>query len=85
MAADYIGDGVRVNCVCPGTVLSPSLQSRIDSEADPEAAYRRFVARQAMGRLGTPEEIAVAILFAASAEAAFMNRTNIMIDGAASL
>lgn len=85
MAADYIGDGVRVNCVCPGTVLSPSLQSRIDSEADPEAAYRRFVARQAMGRLGTPEEIAVAILFAASAEAAFMNGTNIMIDGAASL
>ena len=43
MAADYIGDGVRVNCVCPGTVLSPSLQSRIDSEADPEAAYRRCV------------------------------------------
>lgn len=85
MAADYIGDGVRVNCVCPGTVLSPSLQSRIDSEADPEAAYRRYVSRQAMGRLGTPEEIAAAILFAASAEAGFMNGANIMIDGAASL
>ncbi len=85
MAADYIKDGVRVNCVCPGTVMSPSLESRIASEADPEAAYRRFVSRQAMGRLGKPEEIAAAILFCASSEAEFMNGTNIMVDGAASL
>lgn len=85
MAADYLSDGIRVNCICPGTVLSPSLQGRIAAEPDPEAAYQRFVSRQAMGRLGKPEEIAAGILFAASAEAGFMNGANLMLDGAASL
>lgn len=85
MAADYIKEGVRVNCVSPGTVLSPSLESRIASEADPAAAYRRFVSRQAAGRLGRPEEIAAAVLFCAASETEFMNGANIMIDGAASL
>lgn len=85
MAADYIKDGVRVNCVSPGTVISPSLESRIASESDPEAAYQRFVSRQAMGCLGRPEEIASAILFCAAQEAEFMNGANVIIDGAASL
>ncbi len=85
MAADYLGDGVRVNCICPGTVLSPSLEERIAAEENPEAAYQRFVSRQAMGRLGRPEEIAAAILFAASPDVGFMNGANIMVDGAASL
>jgi NAD(P)-dependent dehydrogenase (short-subunit alcohol dehydrogenase family) len=85
MAADLLKDGVRVNCVCPGTVLTPSLEARIQAEPDPEAARARFVARQPMGRLGRPEEIAAAILFAACAEAAFFSGGNIAIDGAASL
>ncbi|MBW4845753.1 MAG: SDR family oxidoreductase [Lachnospiraceae bacterium] len=85
MAADYIGDGIRVNCVCPGTVLSPSLEARIAAEPDPEDTYKHYVSRQAMGRLGMPEEIAAAVLFAASSEVGFMNGTNIMVDGAASL
>lgn len=85
MAADYIKDGVRVNCVCPGTVLSPSLQGRIDSEPDPDQAMGRYVSRQPMGRLGTPEEIATAVLFAASSEAGFLDGAVIQIDGAGSL
>ena len=85
MAADYLKDGVRVNCISPGTVLSPSLEGRIAGAADPEEAYRGFVARQPMGRLGTPEEIAAAVIFAASEEAGFMKGVNIPVDGAGSL
>ena len=85
MAADYLKDGVRVNCVCPGTVLSPSLEQRISSEADPVQAMKNYVSRQPMGRLGTPEEIAAAILFASSDEAGFLDGASIQIDGAGSL
>jgi NAD(P)-dependent dehydrogenase (short-subunit alcohol dehydrogenase family) len=85
MAADHLKDGVRVNCVCPGTVMTPSLDARIQAEPDPEAARARYVSRQPIGRLGEPDEIATAILFAASSEAGFMNGANITIDGAASL
>ena len=85
MASDLLKDGVRVNCVCPGTVLTPSLEARIQAEADPEAARARYVSRQPIGRLGEPDEIAAAILFAACAEAGFLNGANIAIDGAASL
>lgn len=85
MAADYIKDRVRVNCVCPGTVLSPSLQGRIDAEPDPAKAMENYVSRQPLGRLGTPEEIAAAILFAASDEAGFLDGAVIQIDGVGSL
>jgi len=85
MAADYIKDNIRVNCVSPGTVDSPSLRGRIASAANPEQALKDFIARQPMGRLGETNEIATAILFAASEEAAFMNGTNIVIDGALTL
>jgi NAD(P)-dependent dehydrogenase (short-subunit alcohol dehydrogenase family) len=81
MAADYLADGIRVNCVCPGTTDTPSLERRIQAFADPERAKADFIARQPMGRLGTDEEIAAAILFAASDEAAFMNGATIAIDG----
>ncbi len=81
MAADYIAEKIRVNCVCPGTTYTPSLERRIQAFTDPEKARADFVARQPMGRLGTDEEIASAILFAASDEAAFMNGTSISIDG----
>ena len=85
MAADSLKDGVRVNCVSPGTVLSPSLQGRIDAEEDPAKAYERYVSRQPMGRLGTPEEIAAAVIYVCSAEAAFLDGVNLPVDGAGSL
>lgn len=81
MAADYLGDKIRVNCVCPGTTDTPSLARRIQAFADPEKARADFIARQPMGRLGTDEEIAAAICFAASDEAAFMTGAAIAIDG----
>ncbi len=81
MAADYLSENIRVNCVCPGTTYTPSLERRIQAFPDPEKARIDFVARQPMGRLGKEEEIATAILFAASDEAAFMNGATIAIDG----
>ncbi len=81
MAADYLADNIRVNCVCPGTTDTPSLARRIQAFADPAQARAAFIARQPMGRLGTEEEIAAAILFAASEEAAFLNGATIAIDG----
>ena len=81
MARDYLADQIRVNCVSPGTVSTPSLEQRLQSFADPQQARAQFVARQPMGRFGRDDEIAAAILFAASDEAAFMNGENISING----
>jgi len=81
MAADYLAENIRVNCVCPGTTYTPSLERRIRAFPDPEKARADFIARQPMGRLGKEEEIAAAVLFAASDEAAFMTGATIAIDG----
>jgi len=81
MAADHVKDGIRVNCVCPGTTLTPALQEKIRTAADPEAMEASFVARQPLGRLGKVEEIAHAILFACCDEAAYMDGSVITIDG----
>jgi len=81
MAAEYMADGVRVNCVCPGTVDTPSLEGRIQAFADPAQARRDFESRQPLGRLGLPGEIAEAILLAASPAAGFMTGAVIVIDG----
>ncbi|GMB83317.1 SDR family oxidoreductase [Shinella zoogloeoides] len=58
VAADYVGKGIRCNAICPGTVESPSLQDRMRAGGDYDAARAAFIARQPMGRIGTPEEIA---------------------------
>jgi 2-keto-3-deoxy-L-fuconate dehydrogenase len=58
VAADYVGKGIRCNAICPGTVESPSLQDRLRAQGDYDAARTAFIARQPIGRLGTPEEIA---------------------------
>lgn len=58
VAADYVTQGIRCNAICPGTVESPSLDDRLRAQGDYEAARAAFIARQPMGRLGTPEEIA---------------------------
>ena len=81
MAMDYIRQNIRVNCVNPGTTLTPSLQGRIDAFDDPVAAKAMFIERQPMGRLGTPEEIAAAILYLASDEAGFTTGATLAVDG----
>ncbi|NGN42811.1 SDR family oxidoreductase [Mesorhizobium sp. CGMCC 1.15528] len=67
VAADHIGQGIRCNAICPGTVESPSLEGRMRAGGDYEAARAAFIARQPMGRLGTPEEIAALAVYLAGA------------------
>ena len=85
VARDYIAEGIRCNSISPGTVESPSLRERMAAMGDLEKARAAFVARQPMGRLGTPEEIAEVALLLASDEARFMTGSNIVIDGGMSL
>jgi NAD(P)-dependent dehydrogenase (short-subunit alcohol dehydrogenase family) len=79
MAADYIEDGIRVNAICPGTTETPSLIKRLEKFEDPEQAKKDFIARQKMGRLGTPEEIAEGVLFLVQNE--FTTGASLFIDG----
>ncbi len=81
VAKDFVGQGIRCNAICPATVDSPSLQSRIDAFDDPEAARTAFIARQPMGRLGTVEEIAALCVYLASEESAFTTGTAVVVDG----
>lgn len=85
VARDFIGDGVRCNSISPGTVESPSLQERMAAQGDVEKARAAFIARQPMGRIGTPQEIAEVAVLLASDEAGFMTGENIVIDGGMSL
>ena len=89
VAADTVTQGVRCNCICPGTVQSPSLDERIAANAGPagglDAARAAFVARQPMGRLGTVDEIAALVVYLASDEAQYMTGQAVVIDGGYSL
>lgn len=67
VAADYVAQGIRCNCICPGTVESPSLGDRMRAQGDYEKARAAFIARQPMGRLGSPEEIADLAVYLAGA------------------
>ncbi|MBX9455181.1 MAG: SDR family oxidoreductase [Rhizobium sp.] len=67
VAADYVAQGIRINAICPGTVESPSLQERLRAQGDYDAARAAFIARQPIGRIGTPEEIADLALYLAGA------------------
>jgi 2-keto-3-deoxy-L-fuconate dehydrogenase len=67
VAADFVGKGIRCNAICPGTVESPSLQDRMRAQGDYDASRAAFIARQPMGRLGTPEEIAGLAVYLAGA------------------
>jgi 2-keto-3-deoxy-L-fuconate dehydrogenase len=67
VAADYVAKGIRCNAICPGTVESPSLQERMKAQGDYEKARAAFIARQPMGRLGAPEEIAELVVYLAGA------------------
>jgi 2-keto-3-deoxy-L-fuconate dehydrogenase len=78
LAVDHVADGVRVNAVCPGTVDSPWVRRLVDEVGESLDALR---ARQPMGRLGLPEEIAAAVAYLASDAAAFVTGTALVIDG----
>lgn len=81
VAADYVRDGIRCNCLAPGTVDTPSLADRINSYADPVQARKDFIARQAMGRLAQAEEIAPIIVYLASDESVFATGQVFAVDG----
>jgi len=81
LALDHALQGIRANAICPGRVETPFVKARIAETPDPEKTYREMAATQALGRMGTPEEIAAAALYLASDEAAFVTGTALEIDG----
>jgi len=90
LAADFITKGIRVNAICPGTIVSPSLQERIaelsaQTGKSADAVRRSFVERQPMGRLGTPEEVAALAVFLASDESSYITGHAHPVDGGMAL
>jgi 2-keto-3-deoxy-L-fuconate dehydrogenase len=89
VATDYVRHGIRCNCICPGTVHTPSLDERIAANAaqagSEEAARAAFIDRQPMGRLGAPEEIAALAVYLASDAAQFITGQAVVIDGGLTL
>ena len=82
VAKDYIKQGIRCNAICPGTVESPSLQERIKAQGgNLEEVRAAFIARQPIGRIGTPEEIAAIAVYLASDESAYTTGVAFSIDG----
>ena len=81
VAMDFVGRGIRCNAICPGTVETPSLDGRMRAQGDYEAARKAFVARQPMGRIGTPLEIAQLALYLASDESGYTTGAIHVIDG----
>jgi 2-keto-3-deoxy-L-fuconate dehydrogenase len=81
IAADFVTRGIRCNAIAPGTVDTPSLEERIKAYADPVEARKAFIARQPMGRLAKPEEIAPLVVFLASDESAFATGNVYSVDG----
>jgi len=81
VAADFVGRGIRCNAIAPGTVDTPSLAQRISAFPDPVEARKAFIARQPMGRLAKPEEIAPIVVFLAADESAFATGNVYSVDG----
>jgi 2-dehydro-3-deoxy-L-fuconate 4-dehydrogenase len=81
IAADYVRQGVRCNALAPGTIDTPSLQGRINAQADPVQARKDFIARQPMGRLGTVEDMVPIFIYLASDESQFATGNVFSIDG----
>ena len=85
VAKDYLSNSIRVNAIAPATVETPSLQERINSTGDPVAARAAFIARQLMGRVGKPEEIAHLAVYLTSDESAYTTGQILVVDAAMSL
>ena len=85
IAADFIKDNIRCNAIAPGTVHTPSWEDRVKAFKDPVQAKKDFIARQPMGRLGTPEEIANLAIYLASDESDFVTGVTHAIDGGMSI
>ena len=81
LALDHALHGIRANSVCPGRVETPFVKKRISEYPDPQKAYEEMASSQAIGRMATPDEIAAAVLYLASDEAAFVTGTALEIDG----
>ncbi len=81
VAVQYAGTGVRCNCICPGTVDSPWVERLLAQTDDPKAMREALIARQPIGRLGRPDEVARAALYLASDDTAFITGAEFVIDG----
>ena len=81
IAADYVKQNIRCNAIAPGTVHTPSWEGRVNASNDPVQAKKDFIARQPMGRLGTPEEIAAIAVYLASDESSFATGNTFSVDG----
>jgi 2-keto-3-deoxy-L-fuconate dehydrogenase len=80
-AADYVKQGLRINALCPGTVDTPSLRSRIAQAKDPDQQRRDFLARQPTGKLAEAEDIAPMVIYLLSDESRFMTGQAVLVDG----
>jgi NAD(P)-dependent dehydrogenase (short-subunit alcohol dehydrogenase family) len=78
MAIDHVGEGVRVNCLCPGTTDTPWVTRLVEEQGE---SLDALAARQPLGRLGTAEEMAAAALYLASPEAGFVTGSQLVVDG----
>jgi NAD(P)-dependent dehydrogenase (short-subunit alcohol dehydrogenase family) len=81
LAVEYATQGIRVNCVCPGTIDTPMLRKAMAGTPDPDAFLKMLQDGHPMGRIGAPEEIAAAVLFLASDEASFVTGAVLSVDG----
>jgi 2-keto-3-deoxy-L-fuconate dehydrogenase len=81
IAADFVGQGIRCNSLCPGTVDTPSLRGRIAAAPDPVQAEKDFIARQPMGRLSTVDDLTPIIVYALSDDSSFMSGQCLSVDG----
>lgn len=85
VAADFVGEGLRCNAICPGTVDTPSLRGRIAARPDPVRAERDFIARQPMGRLATVDDITPLVVYLLSDESRYVSGQAMLVDGGATI